>query len=245
MARGTGVTQLGQDLIAAATEAREIAKEGKLYWSSLEFFKTQYPAIKNFLREEREKGKSILPDKLNVFNAFLLTPRDKVKVVILGQDPYPNKEHAMGLAFSVPARTYPLPPSLQNICEELFNDLGNEHTNLSNGSLVPWAKQGVLLLNTSLTVEEGKSNSHAYIGWKELIKEVLESVSTEQDGIVFILWGGNAHSYKEYIKNPEKHMILQSSHPSPLSANRGFFGSKPFSKTNFFLESVGKSPINW
>lgn len=218
-------------------------------WGELSFFKTQWPTIKNFLKEEREKGKTILPwsngHHFNIFNAFLYTPRNKVKVVIIGQDPYPNKKYAMGLAFSVPSQTYPLPASLKNIFEELFNDLGNEHVDISNGSLVPWAKQGVLLLNASLTVEEGKPNSHAYLGWSELVKEVVHTVSTDQDGVVFILWGANAMIYKPFIKNPQNHMIIQSSHPSPLSADRGFFGSKPFSKTNCFLESVGKTPIKW
>lgn len=210
-------------------------------WSELNFFKTQYPVIKKFLKEEREKGKSILPGALNIFNAFLNTPRHSVKVVIIGQDPYANPDHAMGLAFSVP-KGAKWPPSLHNIYKELADDVGVIR---SSGSLIDWAKQGVLLLNSSLTVEEGKSNSHQYLGWHELAKEVIEAVSTEQDGVVFILWGSFAQGYKQYINNPEKHMILQSAHPSPLSADRGFFGSKPFSKTNFFLESIGKEPIKW
>lgn len=224
-------------------------------WSDLSFFKTQYPYIRTFINEEVDKGKSILPRSTpplklrggddwqgpTLFNAFIATPRDKVKVVILGQDPYPNKENAMGLAFSVPENV-PVPASLQNIYKELQDDVGVVR---KNGSLIDWAKQGVLLLNSSLTVEEGKSGSHAYIGWHELTKEVISTLSEESDGIVFILWGSYAQGYDPYIKHKERHMVIKSPHPSPLSANKGFFGSKPFSKTNFFLESIGKSPIKW
>jgi uracil-DNA glycosylase len=234
-------------------------QEGKVMWSTLPFFRTTYPQIKDFINEEVDKGKSILPRQAppmqlrpkgewqgpTLFNAFIATPRDKVKVVILGQDPYPNKNHAMGLAFSVPASTYPLPPSLQNIFEELFDDLGNENVDASNGSLLEWAKQGVLLLNTSLTVEEGKPASHADIGWDQLAKEVLEAVSTDKSGVVFILWGSKAHTFESYIKDPKYHMIIKSAHPSPLSAHKGFFGSRPFSKANAFLEAVGQAPIKW
>lgn len=211
-------------------------------WSELKFWKEQHPYIRDFLKEEKEKGKKILPYSSDILNAFIYTRRGNVKVVILGQDPYPNRAYAMGLAFSVPENSPQIPASLQNIYKELKDDLGVERT---NGSLLDWAKQGVLLLNTSLTVEEGKPNSHSYIGWHELVKEVIETLSTEQDGLVFILWGANAHAYEQYIKCPKRHMIIRSAHPSPLSAHKGFFGSKPFSKTNFFLESVGKEPIKW
>jgi uracil-DNA glycosylase len=233
-----------QERIKARTE--ELKREMKPSWGQLRFFKEQFPAIKNFLKEEKEKGKTILPLSVghyfNWFNAFLKTPRDKVKVVIIGQDPYPNKKHAMGLAFSVPEDTHPIPPSLQNIIKELYDDVGVDR---KWPLLTDWAKQGVLLLNASLTVEEGKPNSHAYIGWHELAKEVIETVSSEQEGVVFVMWGNYAQNYARFIKNYDKHMVLMSSHPSPLSANRGFFGSKPFSKINFYLESVGKSPIRW
>ena len=223
-------------------------------WHDLEFFNTDHnyiltsiptwPKIVDYLDEQKAAGVEVLPARKNMFNAFKLTPRDTVKVVILGQDPYPNKEHAMGLAFSVPNGVYPLPPTLKNIFKELYDDVNIIKTD-SLGSLREWAKQGVLLLNTALTVVEGKSGSHDNIGWGELAQEVLETVSEDKTGMVFILWGSKAQAFKQYIKNQESHMILCSVHPSPLSAHKGFFGSKPFSKTNFFLESVGKTPIDW
>ena len=212
----------------------------------MKFFKEDFPAIKHFLRLQEEQGKKILPmsvgHRFNIFNAFLLTPFKNVKVVILGQDPYPNEEHAMGLAFSVPSDVTSLPGSLRNIYKELEDDLGIVRT---KGSLADWAKQGVLLLNTALTVEANKPGSHSNIGWEKLTQETIRSLSRDKDGLVFILWGNKAQAYKRFITNRDSHMIIESAHPSPLSVHKGFFGSKPFSRTNAYLESVGKEPIKW
>jgi len=210
--------------------------------SSLDFFSSPvFAELETFVSEERRQGKSILPAARDVFNALKFTPVHAVKVVILGQDPYPNKRHAHGLAFSIPKETADIPKSLQNILKELKSDVGIQ---ASSGNLTAWAKQGVLLLNTVLTVEEGKSHAHKSKGWEILTREMIQLINQECEHVVFILWGNHAQKMTKWI-SPEKHLILAAPHPSPLSSYRGFFGSKPFSQTNQYLIQHGKDPINW
>ncbi|WP_066759914.1 uracil-DNA glycosylase [Crocinitomix algicola] len=185
---------------------------------------------------------SILPKKEQVFRAFNLCSFKQTKIVILGQDPYPTKGHANGLAFSVAPHVSPLPKSLINIFKELNQDIPTK--NRTAGDLSDWAKQGVLLLNTVLTVKEGEANAHANIGWQLFTDEVIKTISSNLDGIIFILWGKQAQNKTKLI-DENKHHILKSPHPSPLSAYRGFFNSKPFSKSNELLALQGKAPINW
>ena len=189
---------------------------------------------------------SVNPQKENIFRAFRECPFADTKVVILGQDPYPNKEHAMGLSFSIPAGEK-MPPSLKNILVELENDIGN--TQVRDGDLTPWAQQGVLLLNTVLTVEEGNSNSHKKL-WGSFANDILLALNEyHRNPLVFILWGKQAHDIGKVLERrapvgiPRK--FIYSVHPSPLSAYRGFFGSKPFSQTNDFLVANGCAPIKW
>ncbi len=211
-------------------------------WIELEFFKSSiFHKVATIIGQEKRLGRVILPESRRVLRAFDLTPPNKVKVVILGQDPYPNREHACGLCFSVNPGVRPLPKSLNNIFSELRSDLGIER---SNGDISDWAEQGVFLLNTTLTVEEGKAGSHRGIGWEVLITEVIKYLSEYRENIVYILWGKHAQSKEIYI-NPKNNKIIKSPHPSPLSAYRGFFGSKPFSRTNKYLDSVGVAPIKW
>ena len=184
--------------------------------------------------------KVIFPPKEDVFNAFRLSYKD-VKVVILGQDPYHGIGEAHGFAFST--LNTKLPPSLKNIYKELYDDLGIQK-DYSNGNLFPWVKQGVMLLNTGLTVEKDKPNSHKDLGWHTFTDAVIQKLNEREDPIVFILWGNNARAKKQYITN-KRHLVIESAHPSPFSARNGFFGSKPFSKTNEFLEKNGKSKIRW
>ena len=201
--------------------------------------KEYFQKLLKFLKQEYQKT-TIYPEKQNIFNAFKLTDLNDVKVVILGQDPYHEKGQAQGLSFSVPTG-FKLPPSLVNIYKELETDLGKK--SITNGDLTPWAKQGVMLLNTVLTVEEHKANSHKNLGWLNFTLEVIKELS-QKGGVVFVLWGANAISYKKYI-NTETNCIISSPHPSPLSAYQGFFGSKPFSKVNACLEQMHKCPIEW
>lgn len=207
-----------------------------------EFHKPYMKELKAFLLQEKAKGKNILPKASLWFNALNSTPLPEVKVVIIGQDPYPTVGHAHGLCFSVLPEVHPLPKSLQNINKELIEDLGidNNHT----GYLQPWAKQGVLLLNAVLTVEAGKSNAHQAKGWEQFTDKVIEVINKTSENTVFILWGGYAQK-KGVSIDGDRHLIIKSPHPSPLSAYRGFFGSRPFSKTNHYLQSVGKKPIDW
>ena len=205
----------------------EIKKD--YYLKLLEWVKNEY------------KQKYIFPKKEDVFNALVYTSYENTKTVILGQDPYPNIGQGMGLSFSVNIGV-PLPRSLQNIFNELKSDLGCYVPN--NGSLIKWAEQGVLLLNTSLTVEAGKPNSHQNKGWETFTNKIISLINEKADPVVFILWGNNARSKKELITNP-KHLIVESAHPSPLSASRGFFGSRPFSKANNFLIANNRKPIDW
>lgn len=200
-----------------------------LYWKQLQ----------DFVKLERSSG-AVYPQEQQVFHALQLTPYKAVKVVILGQDPYHGPGQAMGLSFSVPPEV-PLPPSLMNIYKELKTDVGAVR---SNGDLTDWADQGVLLLNAVLTVRAKQAASHQGKGWEQFTDAVLRAVSDKPDHVVFILWGGFARKKKPLI-DASKHTIIESPHPSPLSAYNGFFGSKPFSKTNEALQLHGQSIINW
>lgn len=186
-------------------------------------------------------SKTVYPPPKYVFNAFALCPFDKVQVVILGQDPYINPGQAHGLSFSVPDGIKP-PPSLLNIYKEIKNDLGKEVP--ASGNLEHWARQGVLLLNATLTVYAGASNSHQDWGWHHFTDAVIKKISEEKAHVVFILWGRNAQN-KASLIDGNKHLILKSAHPSPLSAHNGFFGSRPFSQTNNYLKTHGQEPIDW
>lgn len=192
-----------------------------------------------FLADEYN-NKSIYPPQKEVMNAFKLTPFDQVKVVIIGQDPYHQPNQAMGLSFSV-KQGVPLPKSLINIFTELKNDLGIINT---SGDLTPWAQQGVFLLNTTLTVERDKPMSHVNQGWEELTTTAIGELCQKKKDLVFILWGKHAQQF-ENLATSNGHLVLKSVHPSPLSAYRGFFGSKPFSRCNKYLISKNKQPIDW
>ncbi|QUH18565.1 uracil-DNA glycosylase [Alkaliphilus sp. B6464] len=212
-------------------------------WEELlkeEFEKEYYKKLRMFLIQEY-KTKVIYPDMYNIFNALHYTSYKDVKVVILGQDPYHGPNQAHGLSFSVKPGV-PAPPSLVNIYKELKEDLGCYIPN--NGYLKKWADQGVLLLNTALTVRGGEANSHKGIGWEMFTDNIINLLNIRKDPIVFILWGNNAISKEKLITNSNHH-IVKSTHPSPLSASRGFFGSRPFSKTNEFLKLIGKDSIDW
>ena len=185
---------------------------------------------------------SIFPKGSQIFRAFDLCPFNEVKVVVLGQDPYPTKGHAHGLCFSVEPDIKPFPKSLLNIFKEIQMDLGIPMP--ENGNLARWAEQGILLLNTSLTVEEGKPDSHKGFGWEKFTDAVIRTINEQKTGVVFILWGAKAISKEPFI-DPSKHLILKSVHPSPLSAHRGFFGCKHFSKTNEFLRMMEQTEIQW
>ena len=212
-------------------------------WNELlkdEFSKDYYLSLREFLKNEYTT-KIIYPDKYDIFNALHYTSYKDVKVVILGQDPYHGPNQAHGLSFSV-SPGVKIPPSLLNIYKELNSDLGCYIPN--NGYLKKWADQGVLLLNTSLTVRAGEANSHKNKGWEIFTDKIISLINEKTDPVVFLLWGNNAINKKKLITN-KQHLILSSAHPSPLSASRGFFGSKPFSKINKFLVSVNKAPIDW
>lgn len=205
-----------------------------------EFKKDYFLELNDFLISEYQTQK-IYPEYQDIFNALTFTSYDNVKVVILGQDPYHGQGQAHGLSFSVNPGI-PIPPSLKNIYKELHNDLNCYIPN--NGYLKKWTKQGVLLLNTVLTVRENMANSHKNKGWEQFTDKIIKLLNQRQDPVVFILWGNNAQSKIKLI-NKTRHFIIKSAHPSPLSANRGFFCSKPFSKTNEYLLSIGKTPIDW
>ena len=206
-------------------------------------FQKDYMVTLKYKLQELKKDKIIFyPRGEQIFNAFNLTPFDKVKVVILGQDPYHGPNQAHGLCFSVPNSVKP-PPSLVNIFKELQSDIG-EIINPGNGNLEHWAEQGVFLLNTTLTVEQSKPLSHQNYGWGEFTDKVISVIDNHLENIVFILWGAFAQSKKNLIDS-KKHLILTAPHPSPLSAHRGFFGSKPFSQTNTFLQSKQIDKIKW
>ena len=205
-------------------------------WADLPFWRTDWPRIQVALAAEH---RVILPPEPQRFAALELTQPEQVRVVILGQDPYPTSGHAIGLAFSVSAETRPLPRSLSNIFIELQSDLD---VSLEHGDLSQWAGQGVLLLNTALTVPQGDAGGHAKLGWDCLAAQVIAKVS--QKPTAFILWGNHAQAMARHI-TPGDHLILTSVHPSPLSARRGFFGSRPFSRVNDWLQARNDIPIRW
>lgn len=212
-------------------------------WDELlkeEFKKDYYLKLREFLIDEY-RTKTIYPDKEDIFNALKFTSFKDTKVLILGQDPYHGKGQGHGLSFSV-NKEIKVPPSLRNIYKELHDDIGEKIPN--NGYLKKWAQQGVLLLNTALTVREKDPNSHKNMGWETFTDRVIELLNEKEKPMVFILWGNNAKSKEELITN-KNHLIIKSTHPSPFSAHRGFLGSKPFSRTNEFLKSVGENPIDW
>lgn len=212
-------------------------------WDELlkdEFQKDYYQQLRQFLIREY-RTKTIYPDMYKIYEALKLTSYADTKVVILGQDPYHGENQAHGLAFSVQEGVQ-IPPSLVNIYKELADDLGCYIPN--NGYLVPWAKQGVLLLNTSLTVVANRANSHRNKGWEILTDRIIQLLNEKDAPVVYLLWGNNAKEKTKYLNNP-KHLVLKSVHPSPLSANRGFFGCKHFSKANKFLRDNGVKEIDW
>ena len=206
-----------------------------------EFVKDYFLHLTTFLKAEIATKKIIYPPGSLIFNAFEKTPFDKVKVVIIGQDPYHNPGQAHGLSFSVPDGVPP-PPSLKNIFKEIHNDLGIPIPR--SGNLEKWAEQGVLLLNASLTVRENEPGSHARVGWITFTNEVIRKISDQKSGIVFLLWGNFAQEKQELI-DEGKHFVLKAAHPSPLSAHRGFLGCKHFSTTNQLLMQEGITPIDW
>ncbi len=205
-----------------------------------EFEKPYFASLSEFLHSEKAAGKVIYPPGPLIFRAFELTPIEKLKVVIIGQDPYHNPGQAMGLSFSVP-QDIPAPPSLKNIFRELGEDLGIEMS--GNPDLEPWARQGVLLLNAILTVQAGVPASHSRIGWQEFTDAVIRCISERCNGIVFLLWGNFARQ-KRVLIDSTRHYILEAAHPSPL-AGGAFFGCRHFSKTNEILSAQGKEPIDW
>lgn len=206
-----------------------------------EFRKPYYKALYQFVRNEYATH-VVYPPAEDIFNAFHFTPLGQVKVVILGQDPYHNENQAHGLSFSVLPEQQEIPPSLQNIYKELHDDLGCYIPN--NGYLKKWAEQGVLLLNTVLTVRAHQANSHQGKGWEQFTDAIIQAVNAQDRPVVFLLWGRPAQNKMSMLNN-QKHLILTAPHPSPLSAYRGFFGCKHFSQTNDFLEKNGIAPIDW
>lgn len=212
-------------------------------WDNMlsELFNSElYKNIREFLKKEYSTY-TVYPSMYDIFNAFKYTPYSNVKAVILGQDPYHNEGQAHGLCFSV-QQGIALPPSLVNIYKEMYDDIGIPPA--KSGCLTNWAKQGVMLLNTTLTVRAGHANSHSNCGWQQFTDQVIQKLSERDQPMVFILWGANARSKKKLIDG-NKHLILECAHPSPLSAYNGFFGCKHFSKTNKFLQSVNQQPIDW
>lgn len=206
-----------------------------------EFEKPYMKELREFLLEEKRKGKVIYPPGPEIFNAFNLTPFDKVKVVIIGQDPYHGPDQAHGLCFSV-KQGVQAPPSLKNVYKELHDDCGIDIP--SHGNLESWAKQGVLLLNAVLTVEQAKAAAHQGKGWETFTDKVIELLNAQKEHVVFMLWGAYAQKKGQMIDR-KRHMVLRSTHPSPLSAHRGFLGSRHFSKANSYLERHGVQPVSW
>lgn len=205
-----------------------------------EFDKPYFAGLVNYLHREKAEGKTIFPPGRMIFKAFELTPLDRVKVVILGQDPYHGPGQAMGLSFSVP-ESVPAPPSLKNIFKEIETDLGV--TMGGKPDLEKWARQGVMLLNSILTVRSGEPASHSRIGWQQFTDAVIRCISDNCEGVVFLLWGNFARSKRELI-DTSRHHVLEAAHPSPL-AKGAFFGCRHFSKTNEFLAAEGREPIDW
>jgi len=212
-------------------------------WKELlknEFDKPYFKSLSEFVHNEY-KTNTIYPPAKFIFNALDSLPVDKVKVVIIGQDPYHGEGQAHGLSFSVPDGIS-LPPSLQNIYKELSADLGKVHS--KSGNLEHWVKEGVLLLNATLTVRAHQAGSHQNKGWEQFTDAIIHHLADSKENLVFILWGNYAQRKGAFI-DTQKHLVIKSAHPSPLSAHNGFFGSQPFSKTNKYLEAHGRSPINW
>ncbi|MEL7478393.1 MAG: uracil-DNA glycosylase [Pseudomonadota bacterium] len=214
-------------------------------WSDFIAEQSQQTYLKDtleYVAQKRTEGVTVFPPEQQVFSAFDATPFEQVKVVILGQDPYHGPDQAHGLCFSVLPGIKP-PPSLANMYKELVQDIEGfsipEH-----GYLMPWAEQGVLLLNTVLTVEQGQAHSHKHLGWEKFTDRVIDEINQHSEGVVFLLWGAHAQKKGKNI-DKTRHHVLHAPHPSPLSAHRGFFGCQHFSKTNTLLTSMGKSPINW
>lgn len=205
-----------------------------------EFNKEYFVKLTDFVRNEYMSGKNVYPAPKNIFNAFNLCPLDNVKVVIIGQDPYHEPDQAHGLCFSVLPPT-PVPPSLVNIYKEIESDLGRK--SVTNGDLTHWATQGVLLLNSTLTVRAHAAASHAGHGWEEFTDAVIRATATRKN-IVYMLWGSYAQKKAAFV-NPNDNLVLKSAHPSPLSAYRGFFGNHHFSRANEYLSQYGKTPIDW
>ncbi|WP_188013384.1 uracil-DNA glycosylase [Photobacterium damselae] len=201
-----------------------------------------FEQIQSYVANARQQGKVVYPPEEDVFSAFTATPLDQVKVVILGQDPYHGPGQAHGLSFSVKPGVK-TPPSLANMYKELATDIDG-FTIPDHGYLQSWAEQGVLLLNTVLTVEQGNAHSHAKIGWETFTDKVIEHIDQECEGVIFLLWGAHAQKKGKKI-NTQKHHVLKSAHPSPLSAYRGFFGCQHFSQTNTLLQAMNKTPITW
>lgn len=221
-------------------------KPGQLHpsWQAMlgdELHKPYMEALRTFLKQEKATGKIIYPPSPLIFNAFNHTPFEQVRVVIIGQDPYHGPSQAHGLSFSVP-KGIALPPSLQNIFKEISTDLNVKMT--GSGDLTPWADQGVLLLNATLTVEQSQAGSHQNKGWERFTDAVITALNQHREGLVFVLWGSYAQKKGNMI-DAHRHLILKSVHPSPLSAYRGFFGNHQFSKINQYLTQRGQTPINW
>lgn len=220
------------------------APPAELSWKSIlqgEKEKPYFQQVIKFVESERSQGKTIYPANSDVFNALSLTPLPETKVVIIGQDPYHGPRQAHGLCFSV-QKGVPFPPSLENIFKELHDDLGCPKP--PHGCLEEWARQGVLLLNAVLTVEAGKPQSHRGIGWEEFTDRIISVLNKHREKLVFLLWGSSAQK-KGAVIDPEKHFILKAPHPSPLSAHRGFFGCRHFSRANELLTRVNREPIRW
>lgn len=221
-------------------------KKGQLHpsWQAMigqEFDKPYMQALREFLKQEKVIGKTIFPPSALIFNAFNHTPFEQVRVVIIGQDPYHGPNQAHGLSFSVP-KGIPLPPSLINIYKEIESDLNIKMS--GSGDLTPWAEQGVLLLNATLTVEQAKAGSHQKRGWEMFTDASIAALNANRQNLVFVLWGSYAQKKGEAI-DPKKHLVLKSVHPSPLSAHRGFFGNHQFSTINQYLIEHGQTPVNW
>lgn len=225
-----------------AAQAADIKLEPNWKRQLIEEFSQPYmQELRTFLRAELDAGNKIYPKPSEIFNAFEHTPFEKVKVVILGQDPYHGPGQAHGLCFSVRPGVPP-PPSLVNIFKELKSDLGIEPA--KHGYLMSWADQGVLLLNSVLTVRDGQAASHQKRGWERFTDKAIHLLAEKREGLVFVLWGAYAQKKGEFIDR-KRHLVLEGPHPSPLSASRGFFGSRPFSKINAYLEQHGQKPIDW
>lgn len=209
------------------------------HWQNeLNFLREDFDRIEKTLIHEANSGSVILPDKKHVFRALSVRPTE-AKVLIVGQDPYPNPNHAIGLSFSVPMGTKPLPGSLQNIFKEIATDCGSPSI-AKDGDLSPWVEQGVVLLNRTLTVRAGDSGSHQSLGWQKITDEIARKYA--QNGAIGLLWGNSAHELRKFF--PENRLVY-GVHPSPLSAHRGFIGSKPFTRINALLQAAGREPIRW